>query len=111
MDLRPEAHREPPVGAGRPLVANSYNQGESGREAASRAVLGCNSEMTSRLGLVAEGRNWWRDSNSLAVGHSRLGLQVEESLKVDIVHGVHIHRAGRGVREHVPVQLLDLTKG
>lgn len=80
-DLRPEAHRKPPVGAGSPLVANSYNQGESGREAAARAVLGCNSEMTSRLGLVAEGRNWWRDSNSLAVGHSRLaGLQVEESL-------------------------------
>lgn len=80
-DLRPEAHRKPPVGAGSPLVANSYNQGESGREAAGRAVLGCNSEMTSRLGLVAEGRNWWRDSNSLAAGHSRLaGLQVEESL-------------------------------
>lgn len=73
-DLRPEAHREPPV-------ANSYNQGESGREAAGRAVLGCNSETVSRQGLVAEGKNWWRDSNSLAVGHSRLaGLQVKKSL-------------------------------
>lgn len=81
MDLRPEAHREPPVGAGSPLVAHSYNLGESGWQAAGRAVLGCNSEMISRLGLVAEGRNWWRDSNSLAVGNSRLaGLQVEESL-------------------------------
>lgn len=57
-DLRPESHREPPVGADSPWMANSYNQGESGREAAGRAVLGCNSEMTSRLGLVAEGRNW-----------------------------------------------------
>lgn len=80
-DLRPETHRKPPVGAGSPLVTDSYNQAESGREVAGRAVLGCNSEMTSRLGSVAEGRNWWRDSNSLAVGHSRLaGLQVEESL-------------------------------
>lgn len=80
-DLQPEAHREPPVGVGNPLVANSYNQGESGPEAAGRAVLGCNSEMLSRLGLVAEGNNWWRDNNSLAVGHSRLaGLQVGKSL-------------------------------
>lgn len=80
-DLRPGAHREPPVGAGSPLVANNYNQGESGREVADQTVLSCNSEMTSRLGLVAEGKNWWRDSNYLAVGHSRLAeLQVEESL-------------------------------
>lgn len=58
MDLRPEAQRKPPVGAGSPLVANSYNQGESGRQAAGRAVLGCNSEMVSTPGLLAEGRNW-----------------------------------------------------
>lgn len=80
-DLRPEAHREPRGGADSPLVASSHNLGESGRKAAGRAVLGCNSEMTSRLDLVAEGRNWWRDSNSLAVGHSRPAeLQVEERL-------------------------------
>lgn len=74
-DLRPEAHREPPVGA------DSHNQGESEQEAAGRAVLGCSFEMTSRLGLVAEGRSWWRDSNSLAAGDTLLvELQVEESL-------------------------------
>lgn len=66
---------EPPMGA------DSHNQGESGQEAAGRAVLSCSLEMTSRLGLVAEGRSWWRDSNFLAAGDTRLvELQVEESL-------------------------------
>lgn len=80
-DLRPGAHKKPPVGAGSPLLANSYNRGESGREVADQTVLGCNSEMASRLGLVVEGKNWWRDSNYLAVGDSRLAeLQLGESL-------------------------------
>lgn len=108
-DLRPEAHRESPMGVDSLLLADSHNQGESGQEAAGRAVLGCNFEMKSRLGLVAEGRSWLRDSNSLAVGDTRLvELQVEGSLLADILHGVRIHRAGRGVRVHVPAQLLDL---
>lgn len=79
--LRPEAHRELPMGVDSLLLADSHNQGESGQEAAGRAVLGCNFEMTDRLDLAAEERSWWRDSNCLAAGDTRLvELQVEESL-------------------------------
>lgn len=109
--MRPEAHRELPLGADSPLLADIYNRGESGQETAGRAVLGCNSETTSRLDLVAQRKSWWRDSNYLAAGDTRLvELQVEESLKADIVPGVHIRHAGRGVRVHVPALLLDLIK-
>lgn len=60
------------MGADSLLLANSHNQGESGQEAAGRAVLGCNFEVPDRLGLAAEERSWWRDSNCLAAGDTRL---------------------------------------
>lgn len=60
------------MGADSLLLADSHNQAESGQEAAGRAVLGCNFEMPDRLGLAAEERSWWRDSNCLAAGDTRL---------------------------------------